>query len=1191
MTPRSILIGGGTLIFGLLLSAQGRGGEKVDFTTQVRPILSQHCFKCHGQDADARKGSLRLDREEGAYAEGDSGERGIVPGKPDDSELIRRIFSGEEAEVMPPPSTKNPLTQAQKEILKQWIAEGAVYKPHWAFQPPRETPFPTLRRQEWPRNEIDHFILSKLEAQGLQPAPEADRATLVRRVSLDLIGLPPTPEEADAFIHDPDPRAYEKLVDHLLNSPHYGERWARKWLDLARYADTNGYEKDRQRSIWAYRDWVIEALNNDLPFDQFTIEQLAGDMLPNATLSQKIATGFHRNTMLNEEGGIDPLEFRFYAMVDRMNTTSTAWLGLTMGCAVCHTHKYDPIEQREYYQMLAFLNNADEPRIDIPQTEITRQREEIQQQIRDHEARLIDQFPAENPEVRWTTPRPVEVADNTGLPQIELLEDRSVLMLDRNPEKSDYSVVFETRAGTFDSLKLEVLIHSRIPGNGPGRTPHGNLVLSEISLTAAPLDRPEQAENVAFASATADHSQAGFEIDKALDGKPETGWGIDEKEKTHQNRSAIFSLVKPTGFPQGTRWTVSLKQQHGSQHTLGRFRLSLGERNSTATALDSQQHFERKFEEWLNDETEHLVEWSPLTPVQATSNLPLLTIQPDGTILSRGDQTKRDLYEIRLQGDLEGVTAIRLDVLPDEGLPEHGPGRVFYEGPFGDFHLSEITAEQAKQPLTFSGATHSFAATSFTAKEALDQNPQTAWSINGGQGAAHYAVFNFAQPLSSSDELTVRLLFEKYYSAGIGKFRFQATKDMTRVRARGYPDAVEQALRQTSARSPELRDQLRRYFASVAPELETQRQELDRLRNSIPKYPTTLVMEERPADNPRPTFIHKRGEFLQPTVQVQPVGLSILPPFPEQASRDRLNFARWLVDGRNPLVGRVVMNRHWGTLFGQALVRTTEDFGLQGEAPSHPELLDWLALRFVRENWSVKQMHKLMVMSATYRQSSVVTPEKLAADPTNKWLSRAPRFRLEAELVRDAALRMSGLLSEKIGGPSVFPPQPPGVSTEGAYGGLSWTVSTGDDRYRRGLYTFTKRTAPYAMFATFDAPSGEACVPRRDVTNTPLQALTILNDSVFVEAAQKLGSTMTADSRDQAEKIRELTRRILTREPTTDEIGLLTEFHRHQIERLKNNELDPGKIAGPGEGDPIERAAWTLTARTLLNLDETFTKE
>lgn len=1202
-TPLPLLVLYASFVLSFPLpAADGPAPDKVDFTSQIRPILSQHCFKCHGQDSDARKGGIRFDQSDAALGSGDSGEIAIAPGKPDESEFIRRILSEDEAELMPPPSTKNPLSGEQQELLKRWVAEGAEYEPHWAFIPPVQAQLPPVKQQDWPRNPIDHFILAKLETAGLPPSPQADRTTLVRRLYLDLIGLPPTPEEADAFLLDPDPRAYEKLVDRLLDSPRYGERWARKWLDLARYADTNGYEKDRQRSIWAYRDYVIDALNQDLPFDQFTIEQLAGDMLPNATLSQKIATGFHRNTMLNEEGGIDPLEFRFYAMVDRLNTTSTAWLGLTMGCAVCHNHKYDPVSQREYYQMMAFLNNTDEPRLDIPQPEITAQREEVARKIREREARLIEQFPAGEPGILWRSVPPAEVTETTGLPQIELLEDRSVLMLDRNPEKTDTTVVLETRDAVADSLKLELLTHSRISGSGPGRTPHGNLVLSEISLTAAPFDHPELAELVQISSASADHSQKDFEIDKAVDGKLDSGWGIDEGDKTHNNRSAIFQFAKPVGFPQGTRWTIVLKQQHGSQHTIGRFRISLGEKQSAPAPLSPQQNFDRKFADWLRNETEHVVEWTPLTPVKATSNLPLLTIQADGTILSRGDQTKRDLYDIQLQGDLRGVTAIRLDALPDDGLPEHGPGRVYYEGPFGDFHLSEFTAEQENAPLNFSGASHSFAATSFPAKEALDKNPQTAWSINGGQGEAHYAVFHLAQPLSSSADLTIRLLFEKYYSAGIGKFRFQSTKDTSRVRARGYPDSVENGLKEAARYRTEsgdfapqlpdaLRDRLRRYFASIAPELESPRQELDDLRKSTPKYPTTLVMEERPADNPRPTYIHKRGEFLRPTDQVQPAGLDIFPPLPESAPRNRLAFARWLVDGRNPLVGRVVMNRHWAAIFGQGLVKTMEDFGLQGEAPTHPELLDWLAVQFVNEGWSVKKMHKLIVTTATYQQTSTVTEDKLARDPTNKWLSRAPRFRIEAELVRDAALKMSGLLSDKLGGPSVFPPQPPGVSTEGAYGGLNWNVSEGPDRYRRGLYTFTKRTAPYAMFATFDAPSGEACVPRRDVSNTPLQALTILNDSVFLEASRKLGETAATAPGSPAEKLQQLARRILIRLPTAEETTLLADYYQRQTDRLKNGELDPKKIAGEGTGDPVERAAWTLVSRTLFNLDETFTRE
>jgi mono/diheme cytochrome c family protein len=983
------------------------------FTRQVRPILVQHCFKCHGPDDGARKAGLRLDQRDTATQPARSGKRPIVPGKPDESELVRRIFAPDEQTVMPPPVAKNPLSAEEKETLRRWIAAGAEYTQHWAFVPPRAVPLPAVQHKDWPRNPIDHFILDRLEAEGLQPSPEADRPTLVRRVYLDLIGLPPTPEEADAFVRDPAPDAYERLVDRLLASPHYGERWARRWLDLARYADTNGYEKDRPRSVWPYRDWVIGALNADMPFDRFTIEQLAGDMLPGATLDQKVATGLHRNTMLNEEGGIDPLEFRFYAMVDRVHTTATTWLGLTVGCAQCHTHKFDPIPQREYYQLMAFLNNADEPTIDVPRPEITRRRHEVEAKINGLIADLPNRFPVEDSKE--------------------------------------------------DQRPLEVRRHERL---------------------------------------------------------------------------------------------------------------------------------EQKFQEWARAEAARAVPWTVLRPAEAKANLPLLTVLDDNSVLASGDQSKRDVYDLRFRTGLRRMTAIRLEVLPDDRLPKHGPGRIFYEGPFGDFFLSEFTVTVNGRKVTLAKASQSYAKGNAGADKAIDGDPQTGWSIDGGQGKPHYAIFNLAEPLPDVGELDVQLLFERYYAAGLGRFRIAVTTDPRPVAAHDVPADIDDLLLVPGAERTEGQTaRLRQHFLLTTSELAQERAAIDKLRQEMPAYPTTLVLAERPPENPRPTFLHRRGEFLQPTERVEPGVLSVLPPLPPELPRNRLGLARWLVAPDNPLVGRVTMNRQWAGFFGRGIVRTTQDFGYQGEPPTHPELLDWLTLEFVRQGWSLKKMHRLIVTSATYRQSSRVTPELLAKDPDNRLLARGPRVRLEAEVIRDAALRASGLLSEKLGGPSVFPPQPAGVTTEGAYGQLAWNVSPGEDRYRRGLYTFSKRTAPYAMFTTFDGPSGEVCVARREVSNTPLQALTLLNDPVFTEAAQALGRLMAARPGTVEERIEYLFRRCLTRAPQADERSLLVQFYETQKRRCLNKELDAAALAGKGDGDVNERAAWTALARTLLTLDETIVKE
>jgi hypothetical protein len=1166
------------------------GADLPDFLRDVRPILSSHCFKCHGPDEKARKAKLRLDLREEVLAPAKSGSPALVPGKPAHSELIRRISSNDEDEVMPPPSTKNPLSASQKEVLRQWIAAGAEYKPHWAFAPPKQAPLPKVKRADWPRNAIDFFILARLESEGLSPSAQADRHALARRLFLDLIGLPPTPDEADEFLRDNSPGAYEQWVDRLLSSPRYGERWARRWLDLARYADTNGYEKDRGRSIWPYRDWVINAINADLPFDQFTVEQIAGDMLPGASAAQRIATGFHRNTMLNEEGGIDPLEFRFYAMVDRVNTSATAWLGLTLGCAQCHTHKYDPIPHREYYQLMAFLNNADEPEIDLENREIAARRTELEHKIAELKADLPSRFPME--EVRW------HVASNSRFQSenkvaAEKLEDGSWRISGPGAERDTYKVAFDSELTNVTHVRLEALIDWSLPGTGPGFSELGNFVLSEVTAAVASKDEADEFQRLKLVEARADFSQRDFSVRSAIDGKTNTGWGIQGSRRWHVNRTAIFQLEKPVTFPQGARWAIELSQQQGKTNLLGRFRLSLGEpiEDPRPGEVRRREHLETKFAEWLRRESARVVRWKPLQPAEAKSNLPLLTILPDGSVFAEGDQSKRDVYELRFGSDLKGLTALRLEVLPDERLPKHGPGRVFYEGPAGDFFLSEFKAATNGKPVAIQRATHSYAADKSGAPQTIDGDPQSGWAVNGGQGEAHQAVFELAEPLADPNGLDVTLLFERYHAAGLGRFKIWATTDTRPAGALATPDEIQSLLWLPSReRTPEQRQRLLEHFLTMAPELSETHQEMDKLRDQMPAFPTTLVMTERSAENLRPTHVHHRGEFLQPTERVEPGVLSVLHALPANAARDRLTFARWLVSLDNPLVGRVTMNRQWAAFFGRGLVRTLQDFGFQGELPTHPELLDWLAVEFVKQGWSMKAMHKLIVTSATYRQTSHVSPELLEKDPQNKLLARGPRVRLEAELIRDSILSASGLLSPKLGGPSVFPPQPPGVTTEGAYGALAWNSSPGEDQYRRGLYTFSKRTAPYAMFSTFDAPSGEACVARREVSNSPLQSLTLLNDAVFFEASQALGRMAASRQGSEEDRAAFLFRRCLTRPPARQELANMVEFCREQTKRFAAKELDAGAVAGAGNENAIERAAWTAVARALLNLDETITK-
>ncbi len=986
----------------LILTAAAQAAP-VDFNREVRPILAQHCFACHGMDEHSRKGKLRLDLADSAHGKGKSGEIAIVGGQPDKSEVIRRIFSADADDVMPPPETKKPMSDKEKAVLRAWIAEGGNYQPHWAFAAPKQAPLPEAHVHP-----VDAFVRARLRQEGLTPSPEADRHTLVRRVTLDLTGVPPTPEEADAFVNDPSPDAYEKLVDRLLASPRYGERWARRWLDIARYADTNGFEKDRPRSIWPYRDWVVKALNDDLPYDQFSLRQLAGDLLPGATPDDLVATGFHRNSMLNEEGGADPNEYRFYAMVDRVAVTGVAWMGLTMNCAQCHTHKYDPVLHTDYYSLMALLNNADEPTYNIPP--------------------------------------------------------------------------------------------------------------------------PDQAQRIA------DHAKKVRAAEEALAGK----------------------------FPGG------------------------------AAAL------EKRFGEWLDAESQRAAKWTTLRPSKLQSTLPTLDVQPDGFILGGGDITKSDVYDLGFDQSIKGAVAIRIEVTPHPLLPNDGPGLTYYEGPIGGFFLSELQAWQGDRRLNFGGATATndeeedrindatagakpaAKATAKNAKAAkaaanrkknsasaaLDGEMSSGWQVLGGLGQEHAAVFRFAQPTDLAAGWALKMLFEKHYACPLGHFRISVTTD-PQATATGHPAEIEAML---AGAAPQDQAKLRQRFLETAPELAAQSKALANLRRQVPRGQPTLVMRERPAAHPRPTFRHHRGEYLSPKEAVPPAVPAFLPALPKDAPANRLTFARWLFTPENPLTARVAVNRQWQAFFGRGLVTSLEDFGYQSLPPTHPELLDWLAVEFMKQGWSMKKLHRLIVTSATYRQSSVVTRELAEKDPENRLLARGSRFRLDAEIIRDGALAAAGLLSAKMGGPGVYPPQPASVTSEGTYGRIEWKPSEGEDRYRRSLYTFVKRTAPFAMATTFDAPTGEACLARRDVSNSPLQALTLLNDEMFMEAARALGAKAAAAAADDAARIAFVLRRCVTRPPAPDELATMQAFVSAQRAR---------KVP--------EKDIWTAVARAALNLDESIT--
>ena len=960
--------------------------QAVDFNKEVRPLLASKCYACHGPDEEGRKAKLRLDLREGALKN-----EVIVPGKVEESEFHYRIRSDDPKEIMPPPESHATLTEKEKDLLEKWIKEGAEYEKHWAFVPPVASD-PPAKGSKWVRNGIDSFILANLEKQNLKPAKQADGFSLVRRLYLDLVGLPPTPEQADAFVSDKRPDAYERLVDELLASPHYGEKWGREWLDLARYADSNGYEKDRPRNIWPYRDWVIRALNGDMPYDQFTIEQLAGDMLPDATQEQKTATGFHRNTQLNEEGGIDPLEFRFYAAVDRVATTGTVWMGLTTGCAQCHTHKYDPITHDEYFGLMALLDNVDEPDLFLETEAQALQAEQIQSQI-------------------------------------------------------------ETK-----SLALQ----------------------------------------------------------KEIKG------------------------------------------------------------------------FEQAFEKWRAKEEANATLWATLLPSAMKTNLPKLEVMEDGSIFSSGDVTKRDVFDLNFTSK-QAITALRLEVLPDDRLPQRGPGRCYYEGRKGDFFLSEFTVRVngEKQKILNPSSTYgkiSVGGGSAKASNVTDGDGSSGWSTSGQTGQANHLVLPLEKAIPSGTPFSIEMLFERHFVVSLGRFRISATQD-AEATAKKHGVATELILAKGPKASQEDLSSLRRSFLERDPRWKKQRKPLDDLKKRVPRLNHTLVMLERPPDNPRPTLLRHRGEYTSPKHAV-PAGIPEI--FELQNKKEpvnRLEFARWLASPDNPLGDRVAVNRAWRSFFGYGLIRTNGDFGTQAPAPDHPELLDWLAVEFRKNGTSLKKLHRLIVTSSTYRQDSKASPSLLEKDPQNRLLARGPRFRLSGELIRDHMLKASGKLSAKMFGPGVYPPQPLTVLAH-AFGNKSWNASKGEDRYRRSVYTFIKRTAPFAGFMTFDGTSGENCLAKRDRSNTPLQALTLLNDEMFLELARAAGKEVHLQKKDP---VPTLFRRFLTRPPSAEEREALQAYLDQQIERLSRGELKPSEIAADKKANP-ELAGKVLLARAIMNLDEAITK-
>ncbi|MFO1000541.1 MAG: PSD1 and planctomycete cytochrome C domain-containing protein [Planctomycetaceae bacterium] len=1212
-----------TLLCQLFIS-QGLAADDPDFYRDVRPILARACFHCHGPDEETREAGLRLDRPEGLF--GAIEDRQVVKkGEPDHSELIRRIRSEQIDVQMPPADSGKSLTPEQREVLVRWVASGASWKEHWAFIPPQRPDVPIIAPEVSSdfedASEIDRFILEKLAATGLPLSSPADEVIQIRRVFLDLIGLPPTIEEADHWLAKlKDEKSagssdattvsvWQELVDHLLSRPEYGERWARVWLDMARYADTNGYEKDRPRSIWPYRDWVINALNEDMPFDRFTVEQLAGDLLPDATVSQRIATGFHRNTMLNEEGGIDPLEFRFHAMTDRVATTGTTWLGLTVGCAQCHTHKYDPLTHREYYQLMAFLNNADEPSLSLPD-DSTLQRESANKERAEQLLKeLPQQWPLEQMEV--LTSRIVRAAGDEG-EKLAIEEPDMVVVSGEIPARTTYVVDLEVAdIASVSSLRLSAF--KREPHVGPGRADNGNFVLSEVQLSLfqkpdSPDEKTAESEvQLPLKSVTATVEQVNYAAAFSIDGKLETGWAIDDGRSIPTTAEATFffdedhlrkGLLKLDSAKAPVGLRIRLVQNHGARHVLGAFRLAVGQSLSAAEQVARRTEFvARKFEEWRSERSRQVVTWTPLKPLAATSNLPHLMILDDASILASGDTTKQDRYEILLGASTEPITALRLEALPDERLPGGGPGTTFYEGSSGDFYLNELSVFAGELPAKVASATESFTRNKFgntptSAALTLDGDVQTGWSVAGEEGQRHTAVYVFEKPVPAFTALKIQMIFGRHFASSLGRFRFSAVNSGHAPVALRLSDTEEQLLLKSPEQlTTEEKSRLMNAFLLNAPEVARQAEQVRQLLSPV-NVATTLVMQERPSENPRRTYRHHRGEYLQPKEQVSSGTPEFLHQWPEEFPRTRLGFARWLVHRNNPLTARVIVNRQWAAFFGRGIVTTVDDFGIQGTEPSHPKLLDWLAVTFMDDDdWSLKSLHRRIVMSRVYRQAATKRDDAVAVDPENRLLAYAPRFRLDAEVIRDSIVQAAGVLSKKRGGPPVRPLQPKGI-TEVAFASPSWDVSEGEDRYRRSIYTFIKRTAPFAMVTTFDGPTGEACIARRNRSNTPLQALTLLNDPMFVDLARVSGDHVLQMSRiDDDQRIVALFRGLLTRTPDETEVAALKGFVVQHRRRFLDHPEQAAELTGKQVDNDTARsvaelATWTALSRAVFALDE-----
>lgn len=1115
--------------------------KEVDFNTQIRPLISNNCLTCHGPDEDERAAGLRLDTEAGSRLDL-GGYAAITPGNPDASELLHRLTTDDDELKMPPEGKGRRLESHEVELVRRWIAEGGSYDRHWAYTKPVRSSMPPVQSKKWPRNSIDYFILAELETRGLRPSPEADRWTLARRVSLDLIGLPPTWEEAKAFVQDDSDNAYEQYVHRLLQKPAFGERWARVWLDLARYADSAGYADDPPRTIWAFRDYVIKSLNDNKPFDQFTIEQIAGDLLKNPTQEQLIATAFHRNTLTNNEGGTNDEEFRNVAVVDRVNTTMAVWMGTTMACAQCHTHKYDPITQKEYFKLFSFFNNTQDadrrnesPVISVWTDEQNAEKESLSEKVASLQ-RMIDTDTPElqKAEIEWLSGLKTDAMWTTLQPSALSAKARKLAMKDgwivgegEKPDTDQYQLTFPVENVDLVGLRLELPAGQK-----------DNFVVSHVK---AMLQKKSKA---------AIDAQY-IRVDLPGSGK-------------------MIHLAEIQAFVDGENVALSGVVTASSQDFGGKNEFVNDGKTDGNFNNRSVSHTKIEQDPWIE------LDLGEVKPIDRVA------------IWNRTDGTPA--IQQRLKGYRISLLNGNRDVVWEE-VPMNVPS------PNAEFN----TGGPSTLPLSVAFADHE--QDGFPAAAALQDN-QNGWAIAPQQGRPHTLTVLPSQAVALKDvDLIVKIDQASAYPKHLlDQFRVSMTSDQGLAEIAAIPLDILNLVRRWQEKQELSVDELKTlsaYHRGITPLLKTQRNALSKAKASLEaiKPATTVPVMGQLADSARrETRVQIRGNYQNTGDVVESGTPEVFHKLPDSVKPDRLALAKWLVDDENPLTARVIANRHWEEIFGVGIVQTSEEFGSQGDLPSHPKLLDWLAVELQQEGWDLKHLLTVLVTSATYRQSSIAGEELRLADPANRFYARGPRFRVSAEMVRDQALFVSDLLSDRMYGPPVKPPQP-SLGLKAAFGSATdWQASSGEDRYRRGIYTSWRRSSPYPSMAQFDAPNREVCTVRRIRTNTPLQALVTLNDPVYVEAAQSLARLMIAQSEDPAERIQYAFRRCLLREPAEAEVKRITDLSRVVAKKFEGQPKQAEQMATvplgpvPEGGNVMEFATWTVVGNVILNLDEMFMK-